>query len=383
MTNKRMRYIYGIFGAALLAVGCQSSDVNDDRDEFESFLPPPAGLVCEFTGCDADDDCTDPAAPFCARQSGQCEECASDADCAELASGDASFIGRTLCRQFQCVCDPANGGDTYCQEQGLGAVCAFGACATCGRDADCITSTSSVSTASSVCVGAGTAGAFCGCGDAGDCGEDEICAGGTCTNDLSCESDADCAEEAPLTICSPSEVCVECIVNDDCPSAAPLCDDGACAAAFCENNAACTDSEAGSVCLAPGTLDAACGCEGDADCSGASAAGPFCVSGECTAPACESDADCTSPSAPVCVNAGTADAVCGCSTSADCTTAGFSSCDSGTCYCADNADCSNAGLGTECIRFGPQFGTCTCNADDQCDDNDPNTVNECRAPVIF
>lgn len=342
-----------LIAGAALAFACNSDDPNDG-DNWREFIPEPVGLVCESVSCMSDGDCGGDT-PNCAPQTNECVECASDADCVELAQTSTVYASRQNCRGFTCVCS----SDEACVASGEGVVCVgeTGACAVCGRDGDCPAETPA-------CIDAGTPDAFCGCGSNSDCESDEQCIAGECV----CRADSACPASAPTCDVERGE-CFACTFDDDCPAATPFCAERLCVE--CSGNGDCGDQE-----ICDDGVCTAVDCTENDDC----AAGQFCNTTDnvCEDAACASDADCAgNPNGERCLNADTPSAAaCGCEVSGDCNTTGRTTCyyggSSGAyCGCANDNDCVQAELGNEC-RPGDINRTsasgCVCDADAQCGD---------------
>lgn len=143
---------------------------------------------------------------------------------------------------------------------------------------------------------------------------------------------------------------VDCDGNDECPSVAPLCEDGKCVA--CVEHDACELHDPLTLCDAEGAEgpEGECvQCLSDEQCTDDA---PRCVSGACKE--CEAHADCEDAARPEC----SADFVCvPCSDSGACTDRGVRA------LCDDRADSDTEGQCVECI----EHGHCDEAATPQCD----------------
>ena len=184
-----------------------------------------------------------------------------------------------------------------------------------------------------------------------DCIEDEncptaapFCQQGTC---VSCQSNSDCDTEKPFCI---EGGCQACRKDNDCTKEAlPQCEDGVCVACKCSSTdktkpyclkkeadqsvdcvACLKDSHCGATTPKCDTTEYVCKpfCTKDSDC----ASNEFCDSGKCLQ--CRASSDCTSAKQPLCV-----EGVCMCEKDSDCP-AGFGKCESGNCIqCSQSSDC--------------------------------------------
>lgn len=263
------------------------------RCEAGACEPPPPE-------CEADADCEDADAPFCAE--GACVACSSDLHCEEGAAcaGDgscqpnlceadedcAAFPGRS-CREGSCrpgVCDTA----ADCEDPER-PYCDQNACVRCTEAEGC--GTGEVCVDGSTCEPAGCeglddcpVGSVCedgGCVPADRCGEGEACLDPRAPLCV----DGRCAACASNVDCGPWEQCVEgaCQPADTCTSDAGcdggfVCEEGACVA--CRNDNQCPRG----VCQGGACVDAGA-CTSDAQC-----AGGVCVGGSCAG--CATDGDC-------------------------------------------------------------------------------------------
>ncbi|MCA9711360.1 MAG: OmpA family protein [Myxococcales bacterium] len=135
----------------------------------------------EYPQCKKDKHCKVDLGEKCV--DGQCQNCATDDDCAGKGPGGSNWV----CHELRCT-DPAAipaGGEgagalgapcTQTIDCGGGLVCTAGVCSQCTDDIECSPGTCDLSTGS--CLNAGGGGGSCTTDD--QCAMDEICDGGMC-----------------------------------------------------------------------------------------------------------------------------------------------------------------------------------------------------------
>jgi MYXO-CTERM domain-containing protein len=290
----------------------------------------PGGPACVTSGmkagscviCQADADCTSPAAPKCDVTANLCVACLTNADCSgstpvcnTTSNLCVGCLSNTDCSGSTPLCNPASSTCAACQNdyastnpgplacptaalpacQPAGTTLA-GTCATCSslNNSVCVTEPPTP-----VCI---AAQATCGCAQDADCAADNYCdtstvTTGTCTvgcrvvngttncktgeyctkTDGSvgtcmtepCNSNTDCSGSTPVcnTIVQP-HVCVQCLNNPDCSGSTPVCDTTTnhCVQCTAMQTSACLATGPGSACIASSET---CGCAMDSDCGGA------------------------------------------------------------------------------------------------------------------
>lgn len=179
----------------------------------------PLQLLCNKTAqkcvqCLASTDCTDGKACI----AGLCQSgCASNADCANSASGKLCDVSAGQCVACLAASDCPNPATSDCVAHACVAV------VTCTNSLACTSATAPIcNRTTSRCVE---------CVEAADCAAsgkaNAICAANSCQSP--CSASADCA--APAKLCNTTAVpaiCVECMTNADCATS-KLCSAGKCA----------------------------------------------------------------------------------------------------------------------------------------------------------
>lgn len=259
--------------AACVGNRCVECDVDADCAATTGICGP--GKTC--VECASPTDCgAYPGRPNCTSD-GRCVQCASDAECTGVlphcgtdgtcteCSDDAHCAAPLpICRNGRCNrCQSS----TDCPSNALPS-CQHSGCNRCTSDFSC--------SGSYTCETGAFIGRICttGCTADGDCdaARGEICIGSQCRQ---CMVDTDCPAAAPH--CDAGN-CYECLVAADCPS--PLiCDTG---------NGRCIPCAVSADCTSPGLprceFNACAGCNSDADCT--RFAGTVCntIDGSCEAP---------------------------------------------------------------------------------------------------
>ena len=200
---------------------------------------------CEQAECLSDSNCDYPA-PNCNLTTYLCYGCTGDNDCSRF--NEPPFV-YPYCRvsNGNCVrCLPGS-GNTQCAQ---GWICPNYDCAQCTLATDC--------------DGEYGVGSVCFQSNTNTCGN--------CTQDTG--GNSMCASQYPgvLPWCGPSNKCVACLSDSNCPSSAPVCSNNVCGP--CTNNTVCSENHQGTICSV----------------------------GQCVVPECITDQECanTQPFEPAC-----------------------------------------------------------------------------------
>lgn len=230
------------------------------------------------TPCEGDWDCSG-ALNFC--EDSRCVACRSDGQCPD-----------GVCEGNVCVaCAGGAGRDAQCTGAGLLCDATSNACVECLGKGDC-DATAPVCSALNACAGCS---ASSDCGDYPDTPACDASGSGSCVECVPSVDEAKCGD---TTYCSPLLTCEECVTDEHCDAAAPVCSDdfdcGGCStAADCDSypdTPAC-NVDGGGACVecVPGSDAAKC-----------AAAGEVCLTGGTVCVECNTDSDCGSPAAAKC-----------------------------------------------------------------------------------
>lgn len=362
--------------------------------------------VCDTTtnkcvGCLSSASCPAPT-PVCS--AGGCTTCTSNTQCAALndpfrtlCSPTGTCVGcldSSTCPAAVPVCSAgtctACTSNTQCaaKDQARPLCSAAGACIQCSQNTDCSATASVCDTTTSTCVGCLTS-TTCGA-TAPICSAAKTCA--------ICSADAQCAAKSTsATACRSDGSCVQCMGNQHCSGATPVCDTTTNKCVGCTTGTTCTGStpicSAAETCAAC-TLDAQCAakststpacrsdgscvqCTGNSQCGGTT---PVCDTTTNLCVACLTSSQCSSPTTPIC---GTSKACAACTANAQCAAKipALPACAlaTGACVqCTSNTDCSGptpicntttntcraCTADTECAAIGP--GVCMSHQDGRC-----------------
>lgn len=239
------------------------------------------------SGCFANSECTDPAAPHCDLSTHACRACASNNECSggKLCLPDGTCAAG--CAHSTDCTDPAkpvchsSGGLSYCAECNGNSDCkdparpsctAAGTCGGCGSSADCSAPTPACDTSTHLCVACldsdNAGGVNTKCAPSTPACEGNACV--VCNPALNSATDTtNGACTAPTAVCAANSTCVACIVsandatsgaNPACPHDTPVCNsDQTCvqctaspqcgASQFCGNDHQCHSLAVSSVCV--------------------------------------------------------------------------------------------------------------------------------------
>ncbi len=166
----------------------------------------------------------------------------------------------------------------------------------------------------------------------------------TCTRSGACQATADCAGDASKPFCSASGQCVECLTSLDCPAVGGtrrVCDRSVnrCVASGCETDDDCAVDPGGRFCEAGSGLCVAC--LKDEQCTSAA---PRCKAATKSCVECFEDADCDTSRGEGCDKAQNACVMQGCFTDAMCSPGRCDTTTRDCVSCLDDADCVFGGV---------------------------------------
>ena len=391
--------------------------------------PGCGGCSCESCVCGSDTFCcTDAWDSQCVSECKACGvTCGGGGDTGGCQTSPAAGCGGCSCEGCVCAQDPyccdsswdttcvneckgcgtscGGGGEGGCQESDFPG-CGGCACESCVCNADeycCLFAWDNLCVGQ--CEDCGSCGTPCvpdctgkecgsdGCkGTCGACGADESCYDGTCElhcGNFTCEEamDEDCAS-------CPGD-CGECELSNGCAALKqPTCGGCACEACVCEEDAYCCTTGWDAACAQSCLLDCG-GCYEHEGCAPHEAAGcDGCACEECV---CEKNPYCCETAwDEACVvscqlDCGETCGVVTCEADLDCTDADPCTVDTcpvpgATCHhepaescCAADEECADedACTASVCTTQGCQTGGHCCTEDAECDDGDPCTVETC------
>ena len=276
--------------------------------------------------CSSIQDCTDPNAPFCDTQAGNCVACVEDSQC-----GDGFICDDNMCHPG---CRSEN------DRCGPGQVCRPGAaCVECIADVQC--GAGRVCSTNNTCVpGCSAANPACPMGLVCDTNA------GAC---VECTSNANCPNEPLRTCDTTTHTCVQCVTSNDCHDAAtPACNPATHTCTQCVVNDDC----GGGACV----MNRCVQCTADAQCSGAT---PTCNTTTNTCVACVPGVNDHCPQGQYCRPDFTCEQ--GCKTGADCPSG----------VCLPNHSCQGCTMDSQCAAgniCNTQTGVCVgaCGATNPC-----------------